>query len=129
MSDAIVAVLKKYELTMNSYFLLFSLMLSDHGALLLSQIATRIMVHPTTVTLLTDRLEEQGLLFREPHPSDRRATFAKITPAGRALANEATRALMEVNFGTPQLTKAGAKQLVALLRPVRAALGDVSRPD
>jgi DNA-binding MarR family transcriptional regulator len=129
MSEAMASVLKRYDLTLNSYFLMFSLMLSEDGALLLSQVATRIMVHPTTVTLLTDRLEDQGLLVREPHPTDRRATFAKITPAGRALANEATRALEEIDFGAPQLTRARAKQLVTLLRPVRAGLGDMYRPE
>jgi DNA-binding MarR family transcriptional regulator len=128
MTDSMVDVLKKFDLTLNSYFLILTVQLSDKGALLLSHIATRIMVHPTTVTLLTDRLENQGLLVREPHPTDRRATLAKITPAGRALANEATRALAEIKFGVPHLNKEGARQLVALLRPVRAELGDMERP-
>lgn len=126
-TDTMADVLKRFELTLNSYFLLLTIQLSDTGALLLSHIATRIMVHPTTVTLLTDRLENQGLLVREPHPSDRRATYARITPAGRALANEATRNLTDIHFGVAHLTKTDAKQLVELLRPIRAELGDMDR--
>jgi DNA-binding MarR family transcriptional regulator len=129
MTDAMSDVLKQFDLTLNSYFLVLSVQLSDKGQLLLSHLARRIMVHPTTVTLLTDRLESQGLLVREPHPTDRRATFAKITPAGRALVNEASRALAEIDFGVPELTKSGAKQLIALLRPVRAELGDLNGSD
>jgi DNA-binding MarR family transcriptional regulator len=129
MIEAMTEVLKRFDLTVNSYFLILSVQLSDDGAMLLSQLARRIMVHPTTVTLLTDRLESQGLLVRQPHPTDRRATFAKITPAGRALANEATRALEQIKFGVSQLTKTGAEQLVALLRPVRRDLGDMNIAD
>jgi DNA-binding MarR family transcriptional regulator len=129
LTDCIGDVLKRFDLTVNSYFLVLSVLLSDNGGLLLSQLARRITVHPTTVTLLTDRLESQGLLVREPHPTDRRATFAKITPAGRALANDATRALADIHFGVPHLTEGGAKQLVALLRPVRADLGDLTAAD
>jgi DNA-binding MarR family transcriptional regulator len=125
MTDAMTSVLKEYDLKVNTYFLLLSVHLSDNGALLLSHIASRLMVHPTTVTIMTDRLENQGLLVREPHPTDRRAIFAKITPAGKALVTSATRALSEITFGLPGLTKADAKQLVNLLRPVRAELGDL----
>ena len=127
MTDAISLVLKPFDLTVNAYFLLETVQLSKEGKLLLSHLAKRIMVHPTTVTLLTDRLEEQGLVVREPHQSDRRATFARLTPAGKALANEATRALADIDFGVPKLNASEARQLVTLLRPVRAELGDFSR--
>ena len=127
MSESITAALKPFDLHLNSYLLLATIQLSDNGARLLSHLATRIMVHPTTVTLLTDRLEAQGLLAREPHPTDRRATFARITPAGKALMKEATRALAEIGFGLPELTSAQCEELVRMLKPVRAALGDTDR--
>ena len=128
MTDAIAAVLKPFDLTINAYFLLETVQLSSEGKLLLSHLAQRIMVHPTTITLLTDRLEEQGLVIREPHQTDRRATFARLTPAGKALTKEATRALADIDFGVPQLTTADARRLTELLRPVRAELGDFARP-
>jgi DNA-binding MarR family transcriptional regulator len=118
-------VLKGFALTRSGYLVLATVQLSEHGALLLGRIATRMMVHPTTVTLLVDKLEEQGLLLREPHPTDRRATHAKLTPAGTALMKEATRALDKIGFGMPGLTNTQADQLTAILAPIRYAAGDV----
>ena len=37
---------------------------------------------PSTMTGLVDRLEEQGFLRREAHPSDRRATVLRLTRKG-----------------------------------------------
>lgn len=37
---------------------------------------------PSTMTGLVDRLEEQGYLRREAHPSDRRATVLRLTRKG-----------------------------------------------
>lgn len=127
MTSFMSATLKPFDLAPNSYLLLLTIQLSETGARLLSHLASRIMVHPTTVTLLVDRLEDQGLLAREPHPTDRRATLARITPAGRALTKEASRALADMDFGLPILTTAECKQLVDMLKPVRAALGDKDR--
>ncbi len=116
--------LKPFGLATNSYLLLLTIQLSDSGARLLSHLAARIMVHPTTITLLADRLERDGLLRREPHPTDRRATFAKITPAGSALVREATQALDGIDFGLTSLSKATSKELINILQKVRQDLGD-----
>jgi DNA-binding MarR family transcriptional regulator len=118
-------VLKDFGLTRTGYLVLATVQLSEDGTRLLGRIATHMMVHPTTVTLVVDRLEEQGLLVRQPHPTDRRATHAKITPAGRALMKEATRALDKVGFGMPGLTSVQAERLTAMLAPIRYAAGDV----
>jgi DNA-binding MarR family transcriptional regulator len=120
-------VLRTFDLNRNSYLLLTSLHLSQDGSRLLSRLASHMMVHPTTVTIVTDKLEQQGLLVRMPHPTDRRATYAKITPAGKALLKEATRALEGVDFGLPGLTPDRADKLVRMLGPLRAAAGDVAR--
>jgi len=61
---------------------------------------------PSTMTGLVDRLEEQGLLRRQRHPSDRRATVLRLTSKGetafrrevdfyRALVNETLAAIEE----------------------------------
>lgn len=39
---------------------------------------------PSTMTGLVDRLEEQGFLRRERHPSDRRATVLRLTRKGES---------------------------------------------
>ena len=83
------------------------------------------LVHPTTVTLLIDKLERQGLVKRVPHPTDRRAIQATITPAGIALMKEATKALDAIGFGMPGLTRPQAGELIAILGPIRSAAGDL----
>jgi DNA-binding MarR family transcriptional regulator len=37
---------------------------------------------PSNATFVLDRLEEQGLVERRPHPTDRRAKQIVLTPAG-----------------------------------------------
>jgi len=39
---------------------------------------------PSTMTGLVDRLEEQGFVKRESHPSDRRATVLRLTKKGES---------------------------------------------
>lgn len=41
------------------------------------------------MTARLDRLEQAGLIARQPHPSDRRGTLVALTPAGLALIDRA----------------------------------------
>ncbi len=83
-------VLRPHRLTFARYEVLMLLSFSRTGALPLSRLGERLQVHPASVTNVVDRLVAQGLIVRVPHPSDRRATLAEITAAGRALALAAT---------------------------------------
>ncbi|MCH7345137.1 MarR family transcriptional regulator [Pelomonas sp. CA6] len=47
------------------------------------ELSQRLMVTGGNVTGITDQLEAEGLVQREPHPSDRRSFSVKLTPAGR----------------------------------------------
>ena len=49
----------------------------------LKQVATRLQCDPSNVTLLSARLEEQGLARRAPHPQDGRVRTLVLTAAGR----------------------------------------------
>ena len=55
------------------------------GPLLLGDIQRKILVTSGGVTYLVDRLAEKGFVKREECPSDRRARYAVLTPAGDAL--------------------------------------------
>ena len=77
------AVLRPLELTFARYEVLMLLLFSRRGALPLNKIGARLQVHPTSVTNAVDRLEEQDLIKRVPHSSDRRTTLAEILPVGR----------------------------------------------
>jgi DNA-binding MarR family transcriptional regulator len=125
MTAAIDRVLKDFEVTRSGYLVLSTVQLSADGTRLLGRIAAHMLVHPTTVTLLVDKLEQQGLLLRRPHPTDRRATHVMMTPAGTALMKAATHALDAVGFGLPGLSEVDAARLTKLLAKVRSAAGDV----
>lgn len=124
MVDAMERVLEDHDLSRSAYLMLATIEFSDDRAKLLGRIATDMMLHPTTVTTLTDRLEERGLVERHPHPTDRRATFVSMTPAGASLLAEATEALDEADFGMTGLSKSAAQELVSVLAKVRHAAGD-----
>jgi MarR family transcriptional regulator, 2-MHQ and catechol-resistance regulon repressor len=60
-------------------------LLYHKGPQLLGDIQRRILVSSGGITFLVDRLEAKGLVAREACPDDRRARFAVLTAAGRAL--------------------------------------------
>ncbi|MEQ4207493.1 MarR family transcriptional regulator [Actinopolymorpha sp. B17G11] len=47
------------------------------------ELATRMHCEASNATFILDRLEQQGLIKRQPHPSDRRAKQIVLTAAGR----------------------------------------------
>ena len=55
------------------------------GGLKMNELSQRLMVTGGNVTGITDQLESEGLVVREPDPADRRAYTVKLTPAGRRL--------------------------------------------
>jgi DNA-binding MarR family transcriptional regulator len=90
--------LRPLDLTFARYEILMLLSFSREGALPMGAIGRRMQVHPTSVTSAVDRLERQGFVCREEHPTDRRAKLARITEDGRARARAATAVLNEEVF-------------------------------
>ena len=125
--DSLEKELKNFGLNLTDYLLLMTLVLSENGTRLLSRLAWNLMVHATTITLATDRLEAQGLLRREAHPTDRRATCVTISDKGMKLALKATDALKQIEFGLTGSNPAGQRQLITVLAAMRSAAGDVDR--
>lgn len=87
-------------------------------------IGSRLQVHPTSVTNAVDRLEAAGLVRREPHPSDRRATLVAITDAGRDVAAAATKDLNAEVFTDPGLTPDDVAAVTTVLETYRRNAGD-----
>jgi DNA-binding MarR family transcriptional regulator len=116
--------LEPFGLSFARYEALMLLYFSRRGSLPLGKMGARLQVHPTSVTNLVDGLERLRYAQRTPHPSDRRATLAAITDHGREVAESATRAVQEINFGTGALRRDELEQLTALLRRVRLGAGD-----
>ncbi len=123
------AILRPLGLTFARYEVLMLLLFSRAGALPLSKMGARLQVHPTSVTNAVNRLEEQGLLTREPHPHDGRTTLATITPLGRRLAEKATEAVNRDVFTQPGLGPNAVTVLVDVLRSLRLQAGDWEEPE
>jgi DNA-binding MarR family transcriptional regulator len=66
--------------------------LQCHGSLKMSDIGGHLDVTPRSVTKLVDGLEQEGLVTREPHPNDRRATIIRLTPEGMMMCKESAMA-------------------------------------
>lgn len=60
--------------------------LHEHGPALQRELSQALGVTPRNVTALVDGLEAAGLVSREPHPTDRRATLVTLTERGQATA-------------------------------------------
>ena len=118
------ALLKPHGLTFARYEALVLLTFSSRGSLPLGKMGERLQVHPTSVTSIVRRLEDDGHLVRQQHPVDRRAVLAEITDAGRAVVEAATADLVGADFGLGVLDEDGLRDLSELLRPVRSAAGD-----
>ncbi len=121
---AVDTALRRFGLTFARYEALVLLSFTRSGELPLGKMGPRLMIHPTSVTNVVDRLEEDRLVQRVPHPSDRRTTLARITPAGRALAVQATEAVNEVQFGVGALQGEDLDRLVHLVEIMRVSAGD-----
>ncbi|HEY8338605.1 MAG TPA: MarR family transcriptional regulator, partial [Egibacteraceae bacterium] len=116
--------LRPLDLTFARYEVLMLLLFSRAGALPLVKIGDRLQVHPTSVTSVVDRLESQGLVRRDPHPTDRRTKLAVLTDEGRRRALAATERLNATVFADPGTAPEDVTRLVDILRTLRRRAGD-----
>lgn len=93
------------------------------GPQIMSSISDGLGVTRRNVTALVDALEEEGLVRRQPHPTDRRATVIELTPEGERTANimydEHREAVSELFSG---LSEEDQRELMRLLGRLRDAL-------
>jgi DNA-binding MarR family transcriptional regulator len=123
------AILRPHGLTFARYEALVLLSFSHQGALPLGMIGARLMVHPTSVTNIIDRLESQGLVARRRNPLDGRGRLAEITGPGRDTVERATEDLMAAGFCMPDYDQKRLREIFALLRGLRVAAGDFTPED
>jgi DNA-binding MarR family transcriptional regulator len=55
------------------------------GPMTMRDLAERMSCEPSNATFIVDKLENQGLIERRAHPTDRRAKQLVLTPEGNAL--------------------------------------------
>ncbi len=78
---------KKYQVSQPQVSCILAL--DEYGAMPISRLAKYILVKPSTVTGIIDRLEHKGLVKRERNLVDRRVVTIDLTAAGKVLAAEA----------------------------------------
>jgi DNA-binding MarR family transcriptional regulator len=118
-------VLKPYGFGLTTYLVMATLLMSNRFSRPLGQLSRHLLIHPTSVTLVIDRLEKDGLVRREAHPTDRRTVLAILTPAGVRAVKSANRDLAKAKFGLSTVKVSQARDLREALRETRAAIGDV----
>jgi DNA-binding MarR family transcriptional regulator len=116
--------LRPFDLSFARYEALVLLYFSRSGALPLGKMGDRLMLHPTSVTNIVDRLEAQGYAERAPHPTDRRTTLATITVEGRRITEKATESVSAATIGMGDLTDSELDAITASLRRLRVDFGD-----
>jgi DNA-binding MarR family transcriptional regulator len=79
---------KEYGLTMARYDVLATLA-GAGGRMGLGDLAASTVLSPSGISKLLDRMEQSGLVRREPDPIDARSAIAAITPRGQALVKRA----------------------------------------
>lgn len=121
---AVDRALRPCGLSFARYEALVLLTFARSGALPMATMGQRLMLHPASVTGIVDRLERDQLVSREPHPTDRRTTLVRLTPAAAPLVQQATAALHQIRFGLPDTPLSQLQALTGLLREVRMACGD-----
>jgi DNA-binding MarR family transcriptional regulator len=78
-----------HMLPLPSYDVLLQLAESPQRRLRMTELADRVLLSRSGLTRLVDRLAADGLVDREPCPSDARGTFTVITAAGLERLREA----------------------------------------
>ncbi|MCC4247586.1 MarR family winged helix-turn-helix transcriptional regulator [Microbacterium testaceum] len=124
---SIERALKPLDLTFSRFEMLRLLAFTREGRMPMTSAIARLQVHPTSVTNTVERLARDGLLAREPHPTDGRAALLVLTDAGRRRVDEATAAL-NVVFRDPGLSPEDATELVRIIARFRRNAGDFADP-
>lgn len=78
--------LEPYGITIPQMFVLICLY--EENGITLKEIGNRTLIDSSSMTVLIDKLEKDGLVKRQLNPEDRRAINVLITEKGHALAQE-----------------------------------------
>lgn len=120
--------LAPFGLTFSRFEVLALLFFASENSLPMGKIGSRLQVHPTSVTSLVDRLVDDALVERVPHPTDRRTTLVTLTAAGSDLAPKCAAALEAIQFGFVGLTASDLDVTAATITSFRRVSNDWTPP-
>lgn len=93
------------------------------GPQIMSTLSEGLGVTPRNVTALVDALEEEELVRRRPHPTDRRATVVELTPQGAQTCEDIYEEHQEaVSELFVDLSEDEQRELIRLLSTLRDVL-------
>jgi DNA-binding MarR family transcriptional regulator len=94
-----------------------------NGPQIMSDISDDLGVTRRNITALVDALEDEGLVRRRPHPTDRRATVIELSERGAQTANGMYGGYREAVSGLfTHLSEDERRELMRLLGSLREAL-------
>jgi DNA-binding MarR family transcriptional regulator len=104
--------------------------LASRGPQRLADLATALVVEPSTATRMCDRLVRKRLVARRRSSEDRRAVRVSLTPSGGALIAEVSRRRrVEIAQIMRRLPKAQRPVVLRALRAFADAAGEVPEQD
>jgi MarR family 2-MHQ and catechol resistance regulon transcriptional repressor len=118
------AQFEEHHLSAVEFEVLMRLARSPGSRLRMTDLAGQTSLSTSGVTRVVDRMDRDGLVGREACPSDRRSSYAVITPAGRARLDEVLPghlALLQQWF-VGQLTPQQLDHLLEAVRAIRDAV-------
>ncbi len=122
-AKAIAAKVQEYGLTTAQFGTLEALY--HLGPLSFGELGDKLLVTGGNVTYVVDRLEEQGLVYRDRCSDDRRLVHATLTPAGRALLAEVVPGHFDyIEHLSRHLTTKQQKTLGTLLKRLGKGIAD-----
>jgi DNA-binding MarR family transcriptional regulator len=107
----------EHELPLNAYDVLLRLARAPEQRLRMTDLAERVMMSPSGLTRVVDRLAAQGLVRRERFVGDARVTHATLTEDGRRLLRRAARTHLRGirQHFTGQMTRDQLQQVASAL--------------
>ncbi|MBI1778021.1 MAG: MarR family transcriptional regulator [Proteobacteria bacterium] len=118
---------ERFDTTLPRFDLLAQLQRSPAG-LSMGELSSRLMVTGGNVTALVDALEQDGLVARGSHPSDRRSQVIRLTPKGRRVFNEMTPAHEQwVDALMAKVSRADLAALFQLLGKLKSSVQEAGR--
>ena len=124
LTGRIDAALAPLGLNFSRFEVLALLSFTREGMLPLGKVGDRLQVHPASVTNTVNRLEADGYVRREPHPTDRRATLAVLTAEGRRRAERSAAVLADIEFGVAGMSPRARAATDRAILELRSAAGD-----
>ena len=84
-----VALNRVHRISVREFDVLITLTNAPNRRLRMTDLAQRVMLSPSGLSRLVDRLQRDGLVVREPDPDDARGARTAITDAGQRKLDEA----------------------------------------